>query len=492
MVTRLSSAPIGYPQPTPLGAPDDQGRSRGRGTQPSPDDSADLNPALTPQQSDWLARQSSAAQQGLLAAGIQFTAPDAGYSLQGTSNALINNSPVLPSQPVWQPQTLPPQVSEAPPLATQAADALETVAMHLQNETLTSQAIVRDLQQTANLLGAPDVLRQQLDDYLALIDHEVRQPSPDTPLIEASLRRAAQRLDGHVTEALGQPSTVVGEWVEALLQQPIAWPVSPDAPPLVQRASVGNTAPQEQLPQASMAQQRQQLAPYYQAIQDREWAVALDWLNEQWPTLETTQPASTLAKLLEQRPKLLTKADAPAQSIHTAYEQATQFLGERNLLPQAQQVSLAHARWLQGQHQFETANHVLEQALQWLPPQQAVANGQPPLAQPAQVAHELGILKLQLGQPQAAVGVLQQALQAEAPLLALGGATGMADVYHHLALAYQRTQQPQLAESAYKESLGYAKQGSDVQRYKASLRQLASLYVEQGQTSRAAKLFNYL
>jgi hypothetical protein len=440
-----------------------------------------------------LARQSSAAQQGLLAAGIQFTAPDAGYSLQGTGNALVSNSPILPSQPVWQPQALPPtQVAEPPPLATQAADALETVAMHLQNETLTSQAIVRDLQQTASLLGAPDALRQQLDDYLALIDHEVRQPSPDTPLIEASLRRAAQRLDGHVTVALGQPSTVVGEWVEALLQQPIAWPVSPDAPPLVQRASVGSTTPQEPVTPTTVAQQRQQLAPYYQAIQDKDWAVALDWLNEQWPTLEASQPASTLAKLLEQRPKLLTKAKAPAQSIHTAYEQATQFLGERKLLPQAQQVSLAHAHWLQGQHQFETANHVLEQALQWLPPQQAVANGQAPLAQPAQVAHELGILKLQLGQPQAAVGVLQQALQAEAPMLALGGATGMADVYHHLALAYQRTQQPQLAEGAYKESLSYAKQGSDVQRYKASLRQLASLYVEQGQTQRAAKLFTYL
>jgi len=161
-------------------------------------------------------------------------------------------------------------------------------------------------------------------------------------------------------------------------------------------------------------------------------------------------------------------------------------------LPQAQQVSLAHARWLQGQHQFEAANQVLEQALQWLPPNTPAVAGQPPVPQPAQVAHELGVLKLQLGQPQAASVVLQQALQAEAPMLALGGPQGMADAYHHLALAYQRSQRPQLAETAYRESLSLARQGQDVDRYKASLRQLASLYVEQGQHTRASKLFTYL
>jgi len=302
MVIRLSSTPLSYPQPTSLSATDDQGRSRGRGTQTHPDDEPQLNAGLTHQQNDWLAKQSNAAQQGLLAAGIQFTAPDAGYSLQSGDTALAMNGAVLPTSPMWQPEAsvTAAVASQVTPLATQAADALETVAMHLQNETLTSKAIVRDLQQTASLLGAPDTLRQQLDDYLTLIDHEARQASPDTALIEASLKRAAQRLDAHVTQALGQPSTVVGEWVGALLQQPITWQISPDAPPLLERGVIGAAAPVAPQPaKASVVEQRQQLAPYHQAIQQREWATALDWLNDQWPQLEAQQPVSTLTKLLE-------------------------------------------------------------------------------------------------------------------------------------------------------------------------------------------------
>jgi tetratricopeptide (TPR) repeat protein len=89
--------------------------------------------------------------------------------------------------------------------------------------------IVSDLLGTAASVGAPDeLINEALLPYLQTVAAEARKAKPNQKLMKMALEQSAVALDEYISDTLHQKSTVVKEWVDALLMQDVAWKA--DAP----------------------------------------------------------------------------------------------------------------------------------------------------------------------------------------------------------------------------------------------------------------------
>ncbi|MFM7390302.1 MAG: hypothetical protein ACKO34_06735 [Vampirovibrionales bacterium] len=119
------------------------------------------------------------------------------------------------------------------PLSTPASPADASLSHRLQtveqyDKGLNAPAVLFDIAQTTQLLAPPPETKQQVWVYLKSIEQLSHSPAPQSPelkkSIETLLKQIATQLDAHVHHTLGKSEqNVVKEWLEALLQQPIAW-----------------------------------------------------------------------------------------------------------------------------------------------------------------------------------------------------------------------------------------------------------------------------
>lgn len=100
-------------------------------------------------------------------------------------------------------------------------EALAVVKEQAQTGTIGIHSIVTDFQNTMNALGVSAEVREEVTPYLQVIAHQAQKPAPSPALIKNNLRAASDTLDQFISTTLGQKSTVVREWVDALLLQPI-------------------------------------------------------------------------------------------------------------------------------------------------------------------------------------------------------------------------------------------------------------------------------
>ncbi|MEZ4574651.1 MAG: hypothetical protein R2857_07025 [Vampirovibrionales bacterium] len=84
--------------------------------------------------------------------------------------------------------------------------------------------IVNDLLGTAASVGAPDELvNNNLLPYLQTVAAEARKAKPNQKLMKMALEQSAMALDEYISATLHQKSSVVKEWVDALLMQEVTW-----------------------------------------------------------------------------------------------------------------------------------------------------------------------------------------------------------------------------------------------------------------------------
>lgn len=76
--------------------------------------------------------------------------------------------------------------------------------------------ILKDFRNTALAIGTPDELYEEVNDYIGLIEKQVKRNDPDTKLIKSNLKNAASILDRHISETLNKNSKVVENWVDTL------------------------------------------------------------------------------------------------------------------------------------------------------------------------------------------------------------------------------------------------------------------------------------
>ena len=100
---------------------------------------------------------------------------------------------------------------------------LDTVRKRQANLPITTHDVFEDFKKTATLLGVDASFDDLLESHFTLINQEVKQAVPDEKWIKTLLIRLAKHLDAKVSTTLEESSNVVGEWLDALFTQPIQW-----------------------------------------------------------------------------------------------------------------------------------------------------------------------------------------------------------------------------------------------------------------------------
>jgi tetratricopeptide (TPR) repeat protein len=122
---------------------------------------------------------------------------------------------------------------------------LETVRKRQAQEAIETQDILLDFQKTMNMLGVVPQHQYDADVYLNVVRQESTLPQPDSSLMKRLLLKVAKRLDDQVTQALGEDSTVVSDWLDALFLQPVEWKPAPIKQPastnILGQGDKGNT-----------------------------------------------------------------------------------------------------------------------------------------------------------------------------------------------------------------------------------------------------------
>ncbi|MEB3245051.1 MAG: hypothetical protein VKJ06_03590 [Vampirovibrionales bacterium] len=81
--------------------------------------------------------------------------------------------------------------------------------------------VLDDFKNTMSALGTEPEKRKHIEQYLGVVALEAGKNKPSLPLIKHALRSASETLDESITQSLGQPSSVVREWIDAVLLQDV-------------------------------------------------------------------------------------------------------------------------------------------------------------------------------------------------------------------------------------------------------------------------------
>lgn len=125
---------------------------------------------------------------------------------------------------------LPGYKSYQPQIQTARKNISETKQAQNPNaQTINIAQIVTDFRGTANAVGAPKEVTDEVYAYLDLIQTQSTKDIPNQKIIQSNLRNASQVLDGYISKTLKTQSNVVENWVDALFLQKIDYKSDPTA-----------------------------------------------------------------------------------------------------------------------------------------------------------------------------------------------------------------------------------------------------------------------
>ena len=132
----------------------------------------------------------------------------------------------MPQQPVVQhsmdkpavQEQIQPQVYEAESPAPAAPDSRPSAAT---SNKINIAQILKDFRSTISAIGTPDILREEVEDYLQEIEVNTKGEAPSINLVQTNLMNAANILDRYISETLNKKSVVVAKWLDALFLQRI-------------------------------------------------------------------------------------------------------------------------------------------------------------------------------------------------------------------------------------------------------------------------------
>lgn len=143
---------------------------------------------------------------------------------------------------------------------TTPAPAVNAAAQNKIDSQINIAQIIKDFKNTALAIGTPDDLNEEVNDYISLIEKQVKRSNPDTKLVKSNLKNAASILDRHISETLNKDSKVVENWVDTLFLQKINF--NYDEEDINERflvkfpdGSTSQTKRQEELQETSQAEQ---------------------------------------------------------------------------------------------------------------------------------------------------------------------------------------------------------------------------------------------
>jgi tetratricopeptide (TPR) repeat protein len=118
-------------------------------------------------------------------------------------------------------------VSSAEPEEASSTESGMTTQSALQSiqrypgQKIPLQAVIHDFHSTMNSLNVDDLTRSEVVLYLKVSQVQASKTESSIPYIKQTLKAAGKTLDDFIARALGKPSQVVKEWVDAMLLQNI-------------------------------------------------------------------------------------------------------------------------------------------------------------------------------------------------------------------------------------------------------------------------------
>ncbi len=106
---------------------------------------------------------------------------------------------------------------------------IQAKAQNASAQTINVSQIITDFKGTANAVGAPKEVTDEVFAYLDLIQTQSLKDSPNKKIIQSNLKNASQVLDGYISKTLKTQSNVVENWVDALFLQKIDYKADPNA-----------------------------------------------------------------------------------------------------------------------------------------------------------------------------------------------------------------------------------------------------------------------
>ncbi len=105
----------------------------------------------------------------------------------------------------------------------------EQVSIDYSKPSVNISQIITDFQNTANAIGTPDNIKEEVFSYLNLIQLQASKNEPNKKIIQTNLKNASQILDNYITETLQKPSKVVENWIDALFLQNVEYKANPQS-----------------------------------------------------------------------------------------------------------------------------------------------------------------------------------------------------------------------------------------------------------------------
>ena len=114
------------------------------------------------------------------------------------------------------------QNSEVPQQVYEAeAPAPDSRPMAATSNKVNIAQILKDFRNTITAIGTPDILREEVEDYLQEVETHTKGEAPSINFVQTNLLNAAAILDKYISETLNKESKVVVKWLEALFLQRI-------------------------------------------------------------------------------------------------------------------------------------------------------------------------------------------------------------------------------------------------------------------------------
>ncbi len=394
--------------------------------------------------------------------------------------------------PAWQPPQ--PDQQRAPIESGPSNSGLKAI-QHNQFQKIPLNDVIHDFNNTMTALGVDDTTQQEVATYLGVVRLQAGKDQPEVGYIKQTLRTAANTLDQYISKALGQPSKVVKEWVDALLMQDIDYkaniapeeiapPKATSQPPGSQEPETATESPALTKPETlNVKTQLKSLIETAKTFQSQQqYPQADEKLQTALNLLQDQDKPDWEGKIWGLRGKILDQSGQWQKALN-AYEQAANRFAQAQL-PQKQSYALqAAASLLEDHGDLQKAKGYYEQVVAL----DELAND------PRTLLHslnDLGSVALKTGDAAQAIHVLEKAakfLQTEGVSPAV-----KSDIQANLAAAYRKNQNYNQAIETYQQSLKTARQAKDKTRYTSGLQQLASLFVEANQPQNAMKALQRL
>lgn len=374
-------------------------------------------------------------------------------------------------------------------------------------------AVLGDFHKTMTALGADAPTRTEMDAYIQVIGVQGAKDQPDVSYIKHTLRTAANSLDQYIGKALGQPSNVVKEWVDALLLQNIDFHSdTPFEKPVesVKKSTdkssedTGNALVAEANPAQTQLTVQQQdnsliaMAKVNSSGLNTNNKKQLKSLIEAAKTAHQSGDANGAEESLRQALDQLTGKGMPEwegkinrlrgrfaendgqwENAIAAYQEAEQGFVQAGRLDRQADTRHAIGSLLEDHGRLAEARDAYQQVLM-------LDESQNDIKAQVRSLQDLGRVDLRLGQTDSAIATLQTALKRSEGIALSPVEQG--DLLSTMGLSYRRAGQLDAAISTYRDASRLASRSGNPDFYADTLRQYASVLLEGGRNEQAVKV----